>query len=324
MVTAADLLRRFWVTGINEVTIVSGGVSDWICERKYAIHSQVANENFWLTPVNRTELIAAMAGDCNRMATAAFESMTLQTQNARIPKSLGWTAIKAYYSAFFAAHALLRMAGVACSQLNSNAATSVNSVAAMWGQGNGVSVGSGFHACRFDPSSGVLHCAKPTGGGGVHEQAWSVFADHIRHLSSELLNGPASYEAQSLSVKLDDLLTILSSNNVSRGSWLSSIRNAINYRHEHAVWFPYDGQRRKLISDVKNLSETWLRDPLRIDIQVGGGGAELSKFFLACGFIVSLCRDLVEDMSDRCSAGTSFLTTGAVRLLKQTRHSKVG
>ena len=118
---------------------------------------------------------------------------------------------------------------------------------------------------------------------------------------------------QQVSVKLTELCGLLSQNQVNNGSWLSFIRNEVNYRHQLGTWYPYR-YSSNINTKLFNNCEEWKQDPMTIDLR-RQGGLELCSFQNACNFLISLCRELVCDMSERCSTGKSFHHFGSIAFL---------
>jgi hypothetical protein len=63
-------------------------------------------------------LIYALCCDCSRFASAAFQSLGAFSSETCDKFSFPWDLIKLYYSAFYAAHCIIRLAGQSCSYLS--------------------------------------------------------------------------------------------------------------------------------------------------------------------------------------------------------------
>jgi hypothetical protein len=107
-----DISRPFWLMGLNQV---SGpklkGIGGWICDEEYQVYTPVTRTSFVLSFGDGESLLDAFAGDINRIGSASFESAVGIVRTNPLRKSTAWLIIKTYYSAFFSAHALLRMFG---------------------------------------------------------------------------------------------------------------------------------------------------------------------------------------------------------------------
>jgi hypothetical protein len=136
----------------------------------------------------------------------------------------------------------------------------------------------------------------------------------VNQIGEEILRGPLTQvEAQSVFSKLYILQQIIKSNNAPQNSWLSIMRNDIQYRHGHGVWLPKKLKRqdRDLLS---RLLKQWQRDPMDIDLGTSQGGL-LGKYVVTCAFIVALCRSLLERIAERSRHATrSFAKVGPLTL----------
>ena len=118
---------------------------------------------------------------------------------------------------------------------------------------------------------------------------------------------------QLASTKLSELAANLCFASSPKGSWLSAIRNAVNYQQRFATWFPYADQRTYYGQLSERLTE-WKQDPEGIDL-VSHDGKDLRRFQSTCNFIIALCHATIFDMKARCSAGDSFHTYRSLAFL---------
>lgn len=102
----------------------------------------------------------------------------------------------------------------------------------------------------------------------------------------------------------------------SSASWLSNVRNAVQYRHTHGVWFPFQLLKsdRRILS---RLAGRWDGDPLAIPLTTGSCG-DLGAFVAGCTFVVAFfCRSLIARIAERGKRGRaeSFVHYGPQRYL---------
>jgi len=312
----ADALRPLWLPTINAVTTTpSSTLADWLNKGEYFMHTPVAAKtSFRVVAKDRTELLKAFAYDLDRLAAAAFESLFLAQQSEILPRSTGWPFIKSYYSAFFAAHALMRLWGTSCTLIEDGVANTITTVAKLYGNDNGFSVSSGTYRCDFDFHKGELICNQISGGGGSHEAVWNVFVERLRGANSLVLRGGISQNTHPVWAKLDALAEALTQGRTYAG-WLSGMRNRVNYKHSLGSWFPYvDSCRHDRTLFGRN--RLWLADPLDISVEKQGD-ADIVFAQRVCQFITALCRIEVLDLLSRCPAGRSFCDGGSIALLRQ-------
>lgn len=310
-------IQPFWMPGLNAVTGKQKyGCVEWIIKQGYTIHTPVSNSQFTLVLSNHQDILPPFAFDCNRLASAAFETMHFIQQSQYLPKSLAWLIIKLYYAAFFSAHAIIRILGISCSYFEQKQTKKVDQIANVFGYSQGVTISPGYYKCLYDRSNKQLWCDKSSKGGS-HENFWEIFCSIIRKLSSDILSSRrATILSQQVSSKLDEMCRILCHQNQNKGNWLSCIRNQVNYRHEFSTWFPYSGTRKQNINKIYDVCSLWQKDPMNINLILGSKN-NITLFTSACSFIVGLCRTLIQDMSNRCPSGKSYLTYGSIRLLNQ-------
>jgi hypothetical protein len=326
MTVLTDAIRPFWLPGLNSVSgSVDKGLSGWICDREFQIYDDPLDESFTLEVSEPTKLLRSFAADISRPALAAFETINQISRSDLLPKSAAWLVIKSYYASYFAAHAIIRMLGTSFLHITKQELNAVNKVAGIFGKQSSLTT-SGYFVCRFASRDNKLICTRNEKGAGAnHETFWVFFVDQIKTLRDEILNaqlGSASTNKLA-AIKLTELHESLCRTPAWKGNWLSYIRNEVNYKQRLGVWYPY----REVRSFYETLFErcgSWEDDAETIDL-VRDEGHSLKDFQRTCAFMVSLCRELVQDMAYRCPSGKSFHVSGAlgfINLLKQKRTSR--
>jgi hypothetical protein len=321
----AECLRSSWAPGLNEISgNVTKDLRNWLADEGYQIYAQPRNDEFRTSFSDNGPFLSALAADVNRMATAAYESISQATKSALFPKSTAWIIIKSYYASFFAAHATLRMLGKAVVNLEHQHTRSVNKIAKVFGTWT-EDVSPGSFCCELASSGREVEWQRfDSSSGGVHEQFWAYFAQELGRLSDNLLTTRTGMAAdnQLVSVKLAELAGNLHYNSNPKGTWLSGVRNRVNYRHDFGAWYPYRGQS-PMGSVEERLVGGWLSDPVSINL-TSHNDRDLRRFQATCSFIVATCRVLAADMAERCSAGRSFHSYGwlAISRLTQQRSKR--
>lgn len=254
----------------------------------------------------------ALACDCARLASAAFQTFFEVDQALAQGDDLPWALIKAYYAAFYAGHALLRVLGATCTYVDGSRASLVRRVIGLYG------VPAGFDRGLYDvsllPSGSALRFrAVSTGSGGTHEAFWSILGRRLKVLEEATLRGPLpAGEGQAVFLSISALRAVLS-RNALLDSWLSNVRNAVQYRHELGVWYPSRASRteRRILSRIAG---QWLSDPCGIDLQSPRCG-DLGPFLAACTFLVSWCRVALTRVGEISTGGRSFVHYGPLAYL---------
>lgn len=320
MSVLADSLRQFWLPGLNTVSgKLSKGLQAWLLSQSYQIYVPVSPACFEVTVTPWADLLEAYAFDCGRMSAAAIESMEGVEPHPRLGKASAWMIIRSYYSAFYAIHAIMRMFGVSCTSLEAKHASAVNQIATLFGCGMSTGISGGLFRCEYIHATSSMRCTSlAASGGGVHEQTWRVFVGLIKELRDRLLAPNAvglTANLQLAAQRLEDVEMFLSRKGCNSGNWLSMVRNRTNYNLDFSAWFPYPNQP-KYYAQLANVAKTtWRTD----SDNVAFGGVvdkDLRLFLEVCGFLVSLCREMAEDMATRCPQGTSFLNFGAIPFMQ--------
>ncbi len=309
MSIVTDQLRPFWLNNLNEISgRLEFGLAEWMRRGTYQITTPLKVGEFVLDiPSGDLDFQRAIAYDLARMSMAAFESIGNVQQHLSMPKSLGWMIIETYYSAFFAAHALLRTFGISLTQLESSLISNVQKIAVLYGAGNGQTLGRGFYICVFDPTTKKLTCTHEGKNGGSHEVMWKHFVNTMLAFSNEILSRSGlTTNQQNAAAKLSELCNCLKMNGCNAGTWLSNVRNQANYKHEFGAWFPYKS-RASYCDGIFSMKNDWMKKPEEIPIW-NGTGRDLQRFTSACNVILALLKSTALDMSERCSTGKSFHT----------------
>ena len=312
---AAAVLQQCWLPGLNSVAGRPGrSFSGWMASGLFQVYHPLAPTSATLTVSDLRPLCEAFAFESNRFSTASFESAYHISNPERLPKSHSWPLVQLYYAGFFAAHAIMRMFGSSCSQLNRADVDSIQEVADLFGMAGTVRLSRGFYRIEFVRQNQQLVFRRLDSAlGGVHELFWREFTEMIDGVTAQILQTrlhPAS-DAR-VSGKLVELVDALRSSNCADGSWLSKIRNEINYRHGFGIWFPYQGYSSSLDTVVAK-RDRWQNDPMTITID--RSSHELCGFQDACLMLLSFCRVLVEHMANRCPSGKSFHLFGPLGFL---------
>jgi len=311
-------LRQFWLPGINAITGKSDrGLQGFLLDDKFRIYDRPTVGGFVITPFEPVELKKSVCHDLSRMASASFESIQSINPTDEFDKSCAWGAIRAYYAAFFSAHAFLRMFGISCVQLDQLHIANIAKVATYTDSGSD-SLVKGLHKCEWNELKGTLQF---THLGGSHEPMWSEFSTMLMSLHDKLLQPGAIgliTDLQEAANDLEKMCKELSSGGLNGGNWLSSIRNRINYKHDFSLWYPY-GKRSEYYKAIwATASGRWLNASLPIRV-IPLHGREIEKLMELSGSIVALCRSLIEHIDETCIRGKSFVNFGPKTFIDQAR-----
>jgi hypothetical protein len=267
-------------------------------------------------------IVAALAADYCRFCSASFQTISQVPAEIVERDRVAWSLIKAYYSAFYAGHALIRMFGEACSFFDREQTARLIELGTALGRERAFNIERGMYQCVFNPGATAIRCRRARGAaGGAHEAFWGIFGVRVQALSESVLRGGlVAADAQQVFARIDLLIEILRRR--VDFSWLSAVRNEIQYRHHHSVWFP----ERLRMTDRRSLGRLageWQRDPMEIDLNIKHQGV-LAEYISSCVFIVALCHAMLMWLAERSAAGArSFVHPGPMTFLNDIRARPV-
>lgn len=317
MSIASDVFRPYFVDELYEVSgLTVTTFKSWVESQPQILDSyDNISKTFTFYVGDKNKLINSIAFDISRMSIASFESMFMTQFNKELHRSTAWPLIRAYYAAFFSAHAVMRMLGYAVVQFDRNQSDKLTQAIRYHANPPNVSVNEGLHLVGYHKQLNNYTVQKLNNGS--HEDTWTVFSELLRKTSDKFLldRNPISKEKkQEFYTMIDGLLEILKTKPCqSKSNWLSRLRNEINYQHKYGTWFPHEKSKNFRVTVQDNL-KCWIKDP---NLNINLKSHDLDKFSQACSFLVSLNRVLVNDLSERNSNGDSFLKNSAMAVLKQ-------
>jgi hypothetical protein len=322
MSLAADALQPFFVHGLNglEGRPASVPIPDLIgTQTKIGFYLDFEDESQSIVTDFRepSAILNSLSYDISRFASAAFQSITAIEDEIVSKDKTAWSLIRAYYAAFYAGHSILRLFGESCSYFDRNHVARITDLAKAASKIPGFKINANAYHCALNNSGSIIRSKSlRDGSGGAHEAFWQVFSSRLKQIGEDILNGPLSqFEAQTVYSKIDSIQRTLSSNGAPRYSWLSIIRNSVQYRQSHGVWLPIALKKQDRERLARSIGQ-WSRDPMHIDIGLYEH-RPLDEFALACAFIVALCRALLTRLAERSQrASRSFSTLGPLAILR--------
>ena len=311
MFSVAESLRNFWLKGLHEVTGKPQlGVASWLLKGNFIFAAVTDEKEFSLGVLDVPGLTSSFAHDSTRMASASFETFLGITETKKLPRSCGWILIRAYYGAFFAAHALLRMCGTICFQLEAAQKNELDKVATAQSMLPPSGFEGGFYFGTYDTTAGEFRLKKSSANRrGSHEVMWELFSKILRDQSNELIRLSALHTDSA--ILLADIADLLCQSGKSSGNWLSHIRNSVTYRQELGVWFPYKGSD-VTGKDLTKITSQWSDAPDKVAFKLGKSA--IAQHVALCTIITSLCNAIVEDMHSAANIKKSFHAYGALAL----------
>ncbi|WP_137406017.1 hypothetical protein [Sphingobium sp. MP9-4] len=315
-----DALRLYWLPEIaNAEADLAMSISDWIREAGFYFKDFVSPGEFSLQLSSVTDVSNLFAATSNRTMSGCFESIASISTVSKVPRSLAWFIIKLYYAAFFGAHGHMRACGLSCANLDAVDAVKLYESAKFQGVAGAIpKINSGQYLIRFNASTREL-LFTAIQASGSHEALWATYKKFIEEV---IYRGPEtisiSQQRQFVIDKLKDEITLLSLKGSNGGNWLSKMRNLVQYRHSHGVWYPYAIDKAVPEKLISRAIDKFKSDPDSFGLtpSVGKPAVEIETFVEGSLFISSLARRTVLDMAARSTVKGAVARRGAVSLLK--------
>lgn len=280
-----------------------GGLRQWLIDGAYVPEVNASTGAVELASITTVDLVPYLSFDFERFALASAESLLIANIEHTGHKLASWPLLKLYYSAFFAAHAVMRSQGAGVIKIERNHVTKINQFLSIMGvSSNNLTPGMYIYRLDMSARSSPRMTFSPHGaGGGVHEAFWKSFCEFLDDRASTAVSTGA-VDAQNLVSGSEEIRRAVSGSTTNSGSWISAMRNDINYQHKHAVWYPIrrsDGHGA-LINDlkVKASKNAALGSPVR--------GNPVRAFVEVSHYLACLNVDISEFVAARSTKGGAF------------------
>lgn len=307
--------KETWLDGILSPKIkIDEPIKNWLTQGNWMPQAGMTKKKLTADIYVTDPLPDHFTSEIIKLSIAALSSSIHIENNVADNRSSAWQLVRYYYAAYYAANALMRLSGHACTNLDAMECTSINTVAALYGAGGNTDkdkLSGGVFHLKVNEGAAPSFTLKSAPGKGVHVQLWLVFLDYIKDLKSRIKLGPALKADITKAIREIELLE----HEFQRegGGWLSEIRNAVNYRFEHSAWYPYT---------PSNVNRAELRSSFKVHAQGGttfsptaGADHELVRAVRVCGFLVGWLTDSLSIMASN-ARGTkkSLIEQGALDL----------
>lgn len=173
-----------------------GGLRDWLRGSGWTPAEKITSKKATIFVHDSANFADSCANDFIALATAAFESASsVPVRPAADPKACAWQVISYYYSAYFSANALMRLAGYACTNFDVDVCTDFNELASlceMGGVGEKEKLRPGVFFVSPAPSGPQKMLVQSLSGvtGGVHVQFWAGFLRFLEAIEKGIAVGP--------------------------------------------------------------------------------------------------------------------------------------
>ncbi|WP_147310551.1 hypothetical protein [Cupriavidus taiwanensis] len=293
------------------------GIESWLINGAYSWLPNPAGSLRLDVSAANDALAEALAGEIARFSCAAYESLLDARAPLQDSRSLGWPLVRYYYASFYAAHAILRIAGTTVTMISPQTASLLNRVGGQY-LGLPPQISSGLHTLQVDQTDpGKVQLTKiGSSNGGSHEEMWKLFLALMLQLEDQIvLTIGGAKDAQATVQVLSELRNQLCRQGKANGAWPSTVRNNVNYRHEYGVWYPYKLKTR-LSTELHARMARWSpQDPNGFEI--GRSANELACFIDICNVLAQLLTSALTDISRRTtSAKAGFVDRLPFKLLR--------
>jgi hypothetical protein len=209
-----------------------------------------------LRPYSSDELISAISGDCSKFIRAACETLAGLSTETKAPKNSAWFIIRCYYAAFYAAHALLRVFGYTCSNIDGQELNKLREVAMFSGK---PAPSKGFYRIEISADHQSLDFYKLKNS---HEDTWASVLKLINTLrdNSASIAAPKHTREQSIQILSEIRNAITNDGKNNNGAYLSFFRNQVQYRFAAKAWYPYGSKDFPLNIAVEDISKSVLEN----------------------------------------------------------------
>jgi hypothetical protein len=270
----------------------------------------------WLLNFGVSDRVALFyANECSRFASASFQTYRTVSREFETAENVPWAIVRAYYAAFYAGHSILRIIGSSCTYIDGSRLATLRQILALYGLVD--TFQGGMYEATIERSAAEIRFQLlGSNFGGTHEQFWHVFNKRLAQMEAQILQGNLpQLQAQQAWDCLGNFRSIISSRGTSSPSWLSNVRNAVQYRHTYGVWFPFKLIKSERLT-LSRVAGRWNGDPLAVPLSIGTCG-DLGPFIAGCTFLVSFCRSLIALIAQLGKRGSaeSFVHYGPQRYL---------
>jgi hypothetical protein len=158
------------------------------------------------------------------------------------------------------------------------------------------------------------------GSNGSHEDMWKQFLKLLVEIEDVIVLSQGQLSVAQDAVDVSKTLRMqLCNRGKGNGSWPSMIRNAVNYRHDYGIWYPYNRAERDCLTLTTRMGR-WIPDnPYGFVMDTSTD--ELINFADICNVIAQLLTASLRDISKRSpKARRSFVDQKPFKLL---RHREI-
>lgn len=301
----ADFFRGRLCAAFGLEPLGSVRLSQWVNSPSASLTSPVA-AGYPQTLQSLPSLRPLYAFEAARFASAALESYSTARARWNDPEDrdgLAWKLVSLYYSAYYSAHAILRLSGVTVTHIESWSRLEAEFKTLYQSTGTpSLGLEGGYHVLTLDGSgtSLLITKAKVDAKHGSHTALWREFKQlaDTSYANNTLNTSLHQAAVGAYSQKLTAMLLI--DGTQCSWPWMPVIRNHINYRLPDQIW----GAGSKRIKPSINKRIYSLIEAPTCDNIVDAAANDLDwvRFSASCVYIVTLLCHLIRDMEIRAKS----------------------
>lgn len=318
MLSISESIRQYYLPALYSATYPNPkiGLNAWLANGKdYFISQSSPAGEFIISTYQSSDFLSSYTFDINRLSCAAFESVHDIKTSSVDSNSFGWQLIKLYYSAFFSAHSILRLANRGVANIDGKSIAKIQQIANIYSH-SCVGVSAGAHCMTLDTTNNNFIFSKNAAYSDSHTGLWLRFLHFLEEIITDrshtaIVNFVPSDIAQGTIAKIEELIEAISSHGL-KGSWLSKIRNSVNYSQEHGTWYPYKELTRERAAIFQ--TDFYTKSPFEVILKPDRG-REIIYFIKACQLIICICYDALNDVYTRNGDNKSFVKAGLIKYL---------
>jgi hypothetical protein len=281
------------------------GFRTWLEQGDYVPDRPTTKGTIVLKRVRLDEIVRFLSFDFERFSLSCRESYFVMGLEKNAHNLTSWPLLKSYYASFFGAHAILRGQGAGVSQLVYKQISRLNEI--MQIHHSGVDeLASGTYGIRIDENEAIagevnVSLQAIPRSSGVHEGFWIYFSDYLVSEAEKAVKSGAPDSTQFL-IDTNNLFSAIRTGNKKSDSWLSNVRNEINYQHGHETWFP----TKKSAESVKAMAAGVLPSLTTAHLNTSREKTPMLAFLNTTIYITSLSIAVGDFVAARSSAGGAF------------------
>jgi hypothetical protein len=319
MLSISESIRQYYLPALYLATYPNPkiGMNTWLTLGEgYFVSQTKPPGEFAIGTYQSSAFLSSYTFDINRLSCASFESVHDIKNSSVDSSSFGWQLIKLYYSAFFSAHCILRLVNRGVANVDGKSIIKVQQIANLYSYSL-AGMNSGSYCMTLDTINNNFIFSKKTSYSDSHVGLWLKFLHFLEEVikdqtKTSIINFVPSGDAQNTIAKLEELKEAISNHGLN-GSWLSKIRNSVNYSQEYGTWYPYKELTRERDA-VFNQPDFYTKNPFEIMLKADKG-REILYFIKACQLIVCICYDALNDIYIRNEDNKSFVKAGLMKYL---------